>query len=154
MADFFIHSQKVASPHSFVLIDTVTQHDFVLTGSVRVWTLERITGETVKTIYTANEYIAIPPFTPHIFEFLEDTVMAEWWDGPFEAWFYDPYRSIVQQSFSNVIAPNAKQPGRFALLVEQKRGIVNSLFSIMKDRRWWSGILLGISIGYTMGRRR
>jgi len=139
------------------LLDTSsdTQHDFVFAGSVKVWMLEKMTGETVKTIYKANDYIAIPPYTPHIiFEFLEDTVMAEWWDGPFQAWFYQPYRCIVERSFV-AAAPTKQKSGRhFSLLVEQqKRGVLTSFLSVMKDQWWWSGMLLGISLGYMMGRQ-
>jgi hypothetical protein len=52
---------------------------------------------TVKKIYTKYDYIVIPRYTPHIFEFMEDTVMIEWWDGPFLAWYYRPYRAIVDR---------------------------------------------------------
>ena len=31
----------------------------------------------------------------HIFEFLEDTALLEWWDCPYQAWFYKPYRDRV-----------------------------------------------------------
>lgn len=76
------------------------QHDFVFSGKVKVWTLSK-RGTTHTKIYTANQYIEIPMYVPHIFEFINDSVMAEWWDEPFEAWFYEPYRNIVLQTSMN-----------------------------------------------------
>lgn len=82
------------------------QCDFVFAGSVQVWTLDK-DGSTKKTIYGPKQYIEIPPYVPHVFNFLEDTVMAEWWEGRdgtssnFRAWFYKPYRCIVDESFTS-----------------------------------------------------
>ena len=76
-----------------------TQHDFVFSGKVEVWTLQK-DGSTDKRIYGPYEYIHVPPLVPHIFHFLQDTVMAEWWEPePFQAWFYTPYRQLVEESF-------------------------------------------------------
>ncbi|CAI5461870.1 unnamed protein product [Closterium sp. Yama58-4] len=33
---------------------------------------------------------------PHMFHFLEDNLMIEWWDCDFKAWYYRPYRDIVE----------------------------------------------------------
>ena len=80
------------------------QCDFVFAGSVEVWTLQK-DGSTKKATYGPKQYVEIPPFTPHIFNFVKGTVMAEWWEGrgpsssEFRAWFYSPYRSIVEQSY-------------------------------------------------------
>ncbi|GKY99512.1 hypothetical protein MPSEU_000905400 [Mayamaea pseudoterrestris] len=71
-----------------------TQHDFVFSGSVKVWTLQK-DGHTHVHVYNKNDVIAIPPFTPHLFEFEQDSVLAEWWDGDFKAWFYEPTKLIV-----------------------------------------------------------
>lgn len=78
----------------------VTQHDFVVSGAVRVWTLQK-DGSTLRTRYDQHAHIAIPPYTPHLFEFLQDLCLVEWWDGPFAAWYYEPYRSLVQRSMDN-----------------------------------------------------
>ena len=43
--------------------------------------------------------IIMPPDVPHLFEALTDTVMLEWWDGPFEASYYQPYRRLVEKQF-------------------------------------------------------
>lgn len=83
-------------------IHTNFQCDFVFAGSVEVWTLLR-DGSTRKVTYGSKQYVEIPPYTPHIFHFVADTVMAEWWEGrgsssEFRAWFYSPYRSLVEQT--------------------------------------------------------
>lgn len=79
------------------------QCDFVFAGSVEVWSLLK-DGSTKKVTYGSKQYVEIPPYTPHIFHFVADTVMAEWWEGrgsssEFRAWFYSPYRSLVEQSY-------------------------------------------------------
>lgn len=70
------------------------QFDHILSGKVEVWMREG--GTDRKTIYGPGDSVTIPPGVPHLFRFLEDTVMAEWWDGPFETWYYRPYRDIVE----------------------------------------------------------
>ena len=52
------------------------QHDFVFSGLVEVLTL-RNDGTTEKKIYQENQYICIPPYTPHVFHFTRDTVLAQ-----------------------------------------------------------------------------
>lgn len=71
-----------------------TQFDFLIQGKCELWL--RIAGQDVKRVYEAHSYIEIPPGTPHLFIFLEDTYMLEWWDGEFEAWYYRPYREIIE----------------------------------------------------------
>jgi hypothetical protein len=72
-----------------------TQHDFVLEGLVDVWVLEK-DGTTRVRRYGPNSYVSVPPCTPHVFEFVQDTAMVEWWDtDAFAAWYYRPYRDIV-----------------------------------------------------------
>ena len=88
------------------------QCDFVFAGSVEVWTLLK-DGSTKKVTYGSKQYVEIPPYTPHIFHFVADTVMAEWWEGrgsssEFRAWFYSPYRSIVEQSYGSSDSPPGK----------------------------------------------
>jgi hypothetical protein len=125
-----------------------TQHDFVFSGKVRVWIMNE-NGITEKTDYGPNQYIAIPPYVPHIFEFLEDTVIAEWWDRPFHAWFYQPYRRIVQESFQ------ATTPGRFThYITADKEPAVDVSASSLAVKWWWTGLVLGMTIGYLLGRRR
>jgi hypothetical protein len=123
-----------------------TQHDFVFTGKVRVWIMNE-GGITERNVYGPNQYIEIPPYVPHVFEFLEDTVIAEWWDRPFHSWFYQPYREIVQASFQ------ATKPGRFAhyVMVDKDPFVGDSSLAV---KWWWTGIVLGMTVGYILGRRR
>mmetsp|Transcript_23780 Transcript_23780/g.38892 ORF Transcript_23780/g.38892 Transcript_23780/m.38892 type:complete len:228 (+) Transcript_23780:3-686(+) len=73
------------------------QCDFIFSGKVKIWTLAE-DGSTTITTYGKHEFIKIPIGVPHVFEFTENTVMAEWWEPQgFQAWFYKPYRDIVNQ---------------------------------------------------------
>lgn len=38
--------------------------------------------------YKAHDFIVIPARVPHVFEFLEDNYLLEWWGDDFRAWFY------------------------------------------------------------------
>jgi mannose-6-phosphate isomerase-like protein (cupin superfamily) len=76
------------------------QFDFILSGKVELWL--RKDGKDEKIVYGPNSFITIPPGVPHLFNFLEDTVMAEWWDGPFKAWYYKPYRDIIDAQFKQM----------------------------------------------------
>jgi hypothetical protein len=105
-------------------------------------------GITQKTIYGPSQYLAIPPYVPHVFEFLEDTVIAEWWDRPFHSWFYQPYRKIVEASF------HATTPGHFShYLTVDKEPIVGAS-SLADVKCLWTGVVLGMTIGYFLGRHR
>lgn len=35
-----------------------------------------------------------------MFEFLEDNCLIEWWGDEFMAWYYEPYRNIIDQGLS------------------------------------------------------
>jgi hypothetical protein len=87
------------------------QHDFVFAGRVQIWTINEQSRQPRRYVVPSpNPYIVIPPYVPHVFEFLQDTVMAEWWDGPFHSWFHHPYRQVVQESLQNM-------PGHFSHFV-------------------------------------
>ena len=79
-----------------------TQFDFIFSGRVELWL--RKDGKDEKIIYGPNSFITIPPGIPHLFNFLDDTVMAEWWDSPFKAWYYKPYRDIIDKQFKAMTA--------------------------------------------------
>lgn len=122
-----------------------TQHDFVFEGRVQVWLLQK-DGSTLKKTYGPYQYIRVPPLVPHVFEFLQDSVIAEWWEPePFEAYFYTPYRNIVQQSFSSTTE------GKLIKLVAEKEG---------SEREWSTiagvigGIVFGLAVGIMVGRRK
>ena len=79
---------------------TLTQFDLILKGEFEI-TLRQDSKDVVM-IKKANELIVIPPGTPHLFKSLTDTVLLEWWDGPFECEYYRPYRDIVDQNYSEM----------------------------------------------------
>lgn len=130
-------------------IHKVRQRDLVFSGRVEVWCLEA-DGSTTKTIYLENQYIVIPPFTPHVFNFLEDTVLAEWWDGPFHAWYYLPYRSIVDDSFSSV------KKGSFSLyeVIDAAKQEKKRRSTILAGSSFALGLLAALGLGYSLGKRR
>jgi hypothetical protein len=118
-----------------------TQHDFVFEGRVEVWFLQE-NGSTIKHVYNEYQYIRVPPFVPHIFHFLEDTCMAEWWEPePFEAWFYSPYRRLVEQSFDGT-----RNEGNLIKLSES----INSRMSMITA----AGVVFGLVLGILIGRRK
>lgn len=70
------------------------QYDVILKGKVQIITCEN--NNDVKIIYYPNRLIKIPPSIPHLFIFLEDTIMIEWWDGEMVVEYYKPYRDLVE----------------------------------------------------------
>jgi hypothetical protein len=129
------------------------QHDFVFSGAVEVWCLEK-DGSTQKRVYRENQYIRIPPFVPHVFHFLEDTVLAEWWDGPFHAWFYKPYRKIVEASFTG------SQRGQFRhykvsepVNAHTKDFIVPFGLPVAGASTTFLALVTAFAVGYLVGRR-
>lgn len=77
-------------------VHRANQYDMIFSGKVRVTTRER--GRDVEREYTAGELVVIPAHVPHIFTFLNDTVMAEWWYTDFETRYYKPYRAKVDSA--------------------------------------------------------
>jgi hypothetical protein len=124
----------------------VIQHDFVFEGSVRVWLLGK-DGTTSSHTYGPHSYVCIPPYTPHIFEFVQDTVMAEWWDADeFCAWFYRPYRELVERS---VATKAVSKPGRLIQYSTQPRA-----GSFFLSWTFLAGLAVGISVRGWVGDRR
>lgn len=72
-----------------------TQYDLILKGEFEITLRKNDKDVVVKK--GPNELIAIPPNTPHLFRSLTDTVMIEWWDGPFKAEYYRPYREQIEE---------------------------------------------------------
>lgn len=73
------------------------QFDFIIKGKFEIWTIE---GEKiVKRRYKENDFFVINKNTPHLFKCLEESIMLEWWDGPFEAEYYQPFRKFVEEQF-------------------------------------------------------
>ncbi len=132
------------------------QCDFVFSGKVRVWTLAE-DGSTIKTTYGERSFISIPRAVPHVFEFVEDTVMAEWWEPQgFQAWFYGPYRDIVNRS----IARGRDSGGGDGENDGRRKGLV--VLIPRTDRIRTAGIVIlaatfgivGFSLGIRFGGRR
>jgi hypothetical protein len=73
-----------------------TQFDVLLSGEAELLTLEN--GEQITRKLIPNVFVAIRPYVPHLFRFTEDTVMLEWWDGPFECFYYRPFRAMIEQA--------------------------------------------------------
>ncbi|MFA4941888.1 MAG: hypothetical protein WC582_04870 [Patescibacteria group bacterium] len=73
------------------------QYDVILKGKFRL--TMRKGNKDIVSIKGENEFIEIPPNTPHLFEAITDTVMLEWWSGPFEVGYYEPYRKFVEEQF-------------------------------------------------------
>jgi hypothetical protein len=60
---------------------------------------------------------------PHIFEFLEDNnALLEWWDAPFEAWYYGPYRSRIEARALELLQPKGEAAATTALLEQHGDG--------------------------------
>lgn len=77
-----------------------TQYDLILKGTMKI-TLRK-NNQDVVIIKRKNELIVIPPNIPHLFESLTKTIMIEWWDGPFQAKYYQPYRKAVEEQLNNL----------------------------------------------------
>ncbi len=74
----------------------VKQYDLILKGEFEI-TLRQDDKDVVMK-KGVNELIVIPPDIPHLFRAISDTVMIEWWEGPFEAKYYKPYRRLVENN--------------------------------------------------------
>ena len=94
-------------------VHKANQLDMVFSGHCRVTTRER--GHDVTRDYYGGQFIVIPAHTPHIFRFVNDTVMAEWWDADgFEARYFKPYRQIVDAALEEVTqAEQHRRPKRW-----------------------------------------
>lgn len=87
-----------------------TQCDYVIVGSVKVTTRHTEFDDDKKPFekekveyYCTGEAITILGGVPHLFEFLEDTLMVEHWTGEYEGlnaphWYDEEYRKVVEQS--------------------------------------------------------
>lgn len=143
------------------------QCDFIFSGRVNVWTLSKDGSTNVQT-YGKHEFVKIPRGVPHVFEFLEDSVIAEWWEPQgFQCWFYRPYREIVDTSFLGLRGPsngdagdeyeggdNDYEKGYHRRLVELTPVIPEKC-----NQSWFHAVLLvagaavvGLS-GFSLGRR-
>eukprot|EP00897_Mesotaenium_endlicherianum_P005257 jgi/Mesen1/475/ME000101S10698 len=80
-------------------VHNCTQFDVILKGKTRLRLKNLATGEEVTQEYSGqHDYIAIPPRVAHLFEFVEENYMIEWWACDFKSWYYKPYRDIIDSS--------------------------------------------------------
>lgn len=123
------------------LVLSKTVH-FVVSGKVEVWNLT--TEGTEKIIYGAHDKFYVNPYVPHILHFLKDTVLLEYWEGPFECWYYHPYRRLVQLQNELVSkdSVDAGHIGVFQRLVPADLGAVEASSG--------SGLVMGL-IGLAAG---
>ena len=98
------------------------QCGFIFSGKLEVWT-PGPDGKTQKKLYGPNDYVEVAPYVPHVYNYVEDTIMAEWWESTgsgegshFKHWFYAPYRRIVDVSF---VKTTAGEKGRLRIFREQ-----------------------------------
>lgn len=78
-------------------VHPIKQFDIVFSGEVEITI--RKDDKDITTKKGPNDFIVIEPNTPHLFRFTKDTVMMEWWDGPFQVEYYQPYRKFVEEWF-------------------------------------------------------
>ena len=79
-------------------IHNSAQYDMLLSGGFEITMRKR--KKNVKICAGKNQLVIIPKKTPHLFKATKDSIMIEWWDGPFEAKYYRPYRKIVEASIA------------------------------------------------------
>ncbi len=122
------------------------QCDFIFSGKVKIWTLLS-DGNTKITSYGAHEFVSIPRGVPHVFEFVEDTVMAEWWEPPgFQAWFYKPYRDIVNKKMLGEGDDSGIRRKGLEVLVTSSDKRLNTLKIVL-------GAAFVGTLGFVLGRR-
>lgn len=101
------------------------QFDMIFQGRVQVTTREE--GRDVNRMYNSGDLVVIPPHIPHIFAFLDETVMAEWWDGTFDAHYYRPYRQRVDEVMRRMAREAQHAEARAPLRTSQRRREAHAL---------------------------
>lgn len=75
------------------------QLNHIVFGAVKLTTVSR--GREKSRLFGGGHIVKIPPHTPHLYTYLQDTLMTETWRRPdgspcrFEAWFYKPLRNRI-----------------------------------------------------------
>jgi len=78
------------------------QVNHIVSGSVRL--TQRIGDADATSVHHGAETIVLPAHTPHLYEFLEDTLMTEHWidemgrPAEFRAWLFQPYRLRISNA--------------------------------------------------------
>ena len=132
------------------------QCDFIFSGRVKIWTLQS-DGRTKIADHGPHDFIRIPRGVPHVFEFVEDTVLAEWWEPPgYQAWFYKPYRDIVNKKMTVEKATSGGDGGGNERI--RQKGL--EILVPVGDKKWntstirlvFAGAFVGV-VGFAVGRR-
>lgn len=129
----------------------VRTYVFVVSGTVEVWILQK-TG-TKKVVYSADDSFEIPPYTPHILNFLSRCVLNEWWEqhkDP-QCWIFQPYRNIVD--VQNAMVSNSTC-GNHQLLIPQNDYEREQILLMTSSSSSVSSFLTAswyVSIGITIG---
>lgn len=77
-----------------------TQYDLILKGEFEIWLKK---GKSIlKFKKRENELIVIPPGTPHLFKCLKESLIIEWWSGPFNQEFYPPFRKYIEDNLPKI----------------------------------------------------
>ena len=98
------------------------QWGFVFSGDVAVIMPDKNRpGNEVLYRYNAKELFDVPADTAHIFRFDHDTVMAEWWDCPYHAYNYVPYRRRVDRNNREQLQQMAQLRGMTLNAKQRKR---------------------------------
>ena len=91
------------------------QVNHIVAGALKL--TQRIGGIDVASIHRGPETVVLPAHTPHLYEFLEDTLMTEHWidsrgqPAHFRAWLYLPYRSLISNTSLLRALPGSELPG-------------------------------------------
>jgi len=84
------------------------QHDLLLSGQIEIVRHVHYvdvyggakgpkTGDETAVLSRGSSLMNICAGTPHLFRSVTDSVVLEWWDGPFKAKYYRPYRKLVEK---------------------------------------------------------
>jgi hypothetical protein len=83
-------------------IHKCAQLNVIIAGRARLTTIPDVrAGEEVVRELAAGDRVVIPPHVPHLYDFLDDTLMTEAWldddktQCEFKAWLYEPLRKRI-----------------------------------------------------------
>jgi len=68
------------------------QYDLVIHGKIEL--REKVGSEERKTIMFEKDLATIKRGVPHVLIALEDSLLLEWRNGPFDREIYEPYRKL------------------------------------------------------------
>ena len=77
------------------------QHDLVLKGEVAI--MERLpmkyTNDHIDKTYLLKDrdYMIIDKGVPHTFKSITDSIVMEWWDGPFSCEYHKELREFIEK---------------------------------------------------------